>query len=199
MLTHGLRIAWLAPVAAAAALLLAACGGSGHPAQSGGQSLSGKSLTAADVEKYPDCMRAHGVTNFPDPVVSGNSVKIQINPSITDAPAYQSALKACGHLFPGAEPGLASLSQAQRQARQAGLLAFATCVRHHGFPTFPDPTSQGELSITMITQAGINLQQPAVLRAGDACVPDSHGQITKADVARAVSGGGPGSQSSGGG
>ena len=59
-------------------------------------------------------------------------------------------------------------------------------MRKHGFPSFPDPTSQGRLTLAMITHAGINLQQPAVLQAGDACVSVSHGQITKADVAQAV-------------
>ena len=59
-------------------------------------------------------------------------------------------------------------------------------MRKHGFPNFPDPTSQGQLTLEMITHAGINLQQPAVLQAGDACVPVSHGQITKSDVAQAV-------------
>ncbi len=59
-------------------------------------------------------------------------------------------------------------------------------MRTHGFPSFPDPTSQGRLTLAMITQAGINLQQPAVLQAGDACVSVSHGQITKGDVAQAV-------------
>ena len=38
----------------------------------------------------------------------------------------------------------------------------------------------------MIAHAGINLRQPAVLQAGDACVSVSHGQITRSDVAQAV-------------
>ncbi len=59
-------------------------------------------------------------------------------------------------------------------------------MRKHGFPTLPDPTSHGQLTLEMITQAGINLRQPAVLQAGDACVSVSHGQVTKGDVAQAV-------------
>jgi hypothetical protein len=38
----------------------------------------------------------------------------------------------------------------------------------------------------MVTQAGINLHQPAVLQAADACVGVTHGLITKAAVARAT-------------
>jgi hypothetical protein len=144
-------------------------------------------------------MRTHGVTNFPDPQVTGNSVRLTINPSITGSPAYKSARAACAHLLPaGADQN--TLSPAQKQAHAAGLLAFATCIRKHGFPNFPDPNSQGQLSLAMIVQAGINLKQPAVLQAGDVCAPASHGQITKGDVARAISEAGvAGSQSSAGG
>lgn len=60
-------------------------------------------------------------------------------------------------------------------------------MRKHGFPSFPDPDSQGRLTLEMITQAGINLRQPAVLHAGDACVSVSHGQVTRGDVAQAMS------------
>jgi hypothetical protein len=173
------RLPHLPPLTVLAALtvaLLAACGSSGS---------SGKAFTASDADKYPACMRDHGVTNFPDPQVSGNNVKIQITPSITGSPAFKSAQKACAYLLPaGAQTN--GLSPAQQKARTDGLLAFATCVRKHGFPSFPDPTSQGQLTLEMITQAGINLQQPAALQAGDACVSVSHGQITKGDVAQAV-------------
>jgi hypothetical protein len=40
----------------------------------------------------------------------------------------------------------------------------------------------------MVTRAGINLHQPAVLHAADGCVSVTHGLITQADVARAVNG-----------
>jgi hypothetical protein len=40
----------------------------------------------------------------------------------------------------------------------------------------------------MLAQAGINLHQPAVLDAADACVSVTHGVITKAVVARFVAG-----------
>jgi hypothetical protein len=68
------------------------------------------------------------------------------------------------------------------------MLAFIRCLRGHGFPNFPDPTSSGELTHEMVADAGINLQQPAVLQVGDACVSVTHGYITKAAVARFVAG-----------
>jgi hypothetical protein len=40
----------------------------------------------------------------------------------------------------------------------------------------------------MLASAGIDLHQPAVLQAADACVGVTHGVITKAVVARFVAG-----------
>jgi hypothetical protein len=40
----------------------------------------------------------------------------------------------------------------------------------------------------MVTQAGIDIHQPAAIRAADACVGVTHGFLTKADIARAVNG-----------
>jgi len=40
----------------------------------------------------------------------------------------------------------------------------------------------------MLTNAGINLHQPAVVQAADACVGVTHGFITKAAIARFVAG-----------
>ena len=176
------HLAKLTVLATLTAVLLAACGGSGKPSGSG----SSGSLTASNTQKYPGCMRDHGVTSFPDPQVKGNSVQIQLTPSIIGSPAFKSAQKACAYLLPAGAGQINGPTPAQQEARTEGLLAFAACMRKHGFPSFPDPTSQGPLPLEMITRAGINLQQPAVLQAGDACVSVSHGQITKADVAQAV-------------
>jgi hypothetical protein len=68
------------------------------------------------------------------------------------------------------------------------MLAFARCLRSHGFPDFPDPTSSGQLTHEMLATAGINLRQPALVPAADACVSVTHGLITKAAVARFVAG-----------
>jgi len=61
-------------------------------------------------------------------------------------------------------------------------------MRRHGISNFPDPSSTGELTHEMVASAGINLHQPAVLQAGDACTSVTHGIITKAVVARFVAG-----------
>ena len=134
-------------------------------------------------------MRNHGVSNFPDPVVKtsagGSSVSIGINPSISGQPAFNSAQKACQHIIgnPGNGPGD---SPAQRQAKTQALIAFARCLRSHGFPNFPDPDATGQLSAEMITKAGINFHTPALLTAGKRCASVTHGQITPAQVVQAI-------------
>lgn len=134
-------------------------------------------------------MRSHGVPGFPDPTT--RSFKFALTPASGNAqsPTFRAAVTACQHLLPDGGPQ--SDTPAQRQARITAALAFARCLRGHGFPNFPDPTSSGELNPEMVTQAGINLHQPAVLRAGDACVGVTHGLLTRADVARAVNGANP--------
>ena len=174
----------LTVLAALTAVLLAACGGSNKPSGSGSSGSSHEAFAVSNAYNFPACMRDNGVTNFPDPQANGNHLTLQITPSISASPAFKSAQKACAYLLPAG--ALNGPSPAQQKNPTEGLLAFAACVRTHGFPSFPDPASQGQLTLEMITHAGINLQQPAVLQAGDACVSVSHGQITKGDVAQAV-------------
>jgi len=185
----------LAAVAAAlaTAAAVAACGGSSSP-----PSHTGHTTASSGPPKNPGqaayqfsaCMRTHGVSNFPDPKViqHGNQVGVVVHltPAISSSPAFQSAQKTCNHYLPagGAHAPTAAQLQAQRQA----ALAFANCMRGHGFPNFPDPSAEGQLNPQMVTAAGINLHQPALLHAGLACVSVTHGLLTKADIERAVNG-----------
>lgn len=171
-------------LALAAAILIAGCGGSKTPSGSGGSPQNSAGLAA--VYKFSSCMRDHGVTNFPDPQVSDHgssqSVRLAVNPTITGSPNFKSAQTDCVHLLPA--PG--KFNGPKPAQHTQALVAFAACMREHGFPRFPDPTQQGQLSPQAIQSAGINLQAPAVLPAADACTSVTHGMITKADVARAI-------------
>jgi hypothetical protein len=188
-------------VAVAAALLVSACGGSKKPpasTTSGNSAANNSGIRAA--YRYSACMRTHGVTNFEDPHVStnGNSIQIavHVDPAITESPSFKSAQHACAHILPNASNGP---TPAQIQARTDAILAFAKCMRERGFPKFPDPNSQGQLSPAMLSAAGINLQQPAIKPAAYACLPLTHGLLTKADVNQAIANPNGGSQSSSGG
>jgi hypothetical protein len=176
----------VAAAAIAAAAVIAACGSS-----SPSSSRSGGRLTYAqaqqDAVNFAGCMRSHGVPNFPDPT-SPHQFKASMSPSsaLARSPAFRSAASACQHLLPGGGPP--SESAAHSEVQIAALLAFARCLRTHGFPNFPDPTSGGQVTHEMLASAGINLHQPRVLQAAAACVGVTHGVITKAGVARFVAG-----------
>ncbi len=173
----------IAAAAIAAATVIAACG-SGSPSPPSASTSGGhQTQTLQDAVNFADCMRSHGVPNFPDPTTSPREFK---NAFLTKSPAFKSAGTACQHLLPGG--GQPNQSPRHSQAQTAALLAFARCMRSHGFSSFPDPNSSGELTHEMVANAGINLHQPAVLQAGDACTSVTHGIITKAVVARFVAG-----------
>jgi hypothetical protein len=109
------------------ALVLAACGTSGN------SSRRSRRVTASGPIRYASCMRAHGVSNFPDP--SGPSAGPQFSGSgiNTQSPAFESAQNACQRLMPGgiANPG------SPTQIKQGVKLA--ECMRSHGLKSFPDP------------------------------------------------------------
>lgn len=177
----------MAVAAIIATTAIAACG-SGSPSSSGSDTrptAAPLQQAQADAVKFSQCMRSHGVSNFPDPSAP-HQFKDALNPTSAHAPAFRPALAACQHLLP--RRGQANQSPPRSPAQIAAELAFARCLRTHGFPTFPDPTNSGELTHEMLASAGINLHQPAVLQAADACVGVTHGVITKAVVARFVAG-----------
>ena len=188
----------VAAAAIAAATVIAALGSS-SPSSAGPPTQPQMQQSQQDAVRFARCMRSHGVPNFPDPT-SPQEFKLSLSPSSAgnaQSPAFQSAETACQHLLPGGGPP--SQSAAQRQAQIVAVLAFARCLRSHGFPSFPDPTSSGQLTHEMLANAGIDLHQPAVLQAADACVSVTHGVLTKAAVARFASDSkSPSSSSSGG-
>jgi hypothetical protein len=174
----------MAAAAIATAGMIAACGSKAPSSPSSGGHLTSAQAQQA-VVGFADCIRSHGVPNFPDPS-SPRNFKISLSSSVAQSPAFLSARKACQHLLPAGHAP--NQSPARSQAQIAAELAFARCLRSHGFPGFPDPTSSGELTHEMLASAGINIHQPAVLQVADACVGVTHGVITKTVVARFVAG-----------
>jgi hypothetical protein len=112
------------------AVALAACGSSSKP-------ISSASAGETAGIKFADCMRAHGVPNFPDPG-SGGGIQLNSGSGVNpQSPAFQSAQNACQKLLPGGGPGRAQGSE----ARKVALVKLAECMRAHGLTTFPDPTT----------------------------------------------------------
>jgi hypothetical protein len=156
------RVIGLAPLASG-------CGGSSGAsvAQVGTTTGAKGSATssasgAGDPRAYSACVRSNGVRNFPDPDSSG---RIMIPTGALDkrSPAFQAAYRACRRLAPsGGSP--------QQQARwQEQLLAFATCMRSHDVPAFPDPQVVNGGIHLRVTGGQIDPNSPVVTAATAAC------------------------------
>jgi hypothetical protein len=120
---------------------LAACGSSNS------NSSASASVKQAQGIAFAKCMRSHGVPNFPDPsgngggglqiqasdtAGSGQSLKVDGVP--VNAPAFQSAMRACQSLIPHKAPSGSQLAELKKNA-----VRFSACMRSHGVPNFPDP------------------------------------------------------------
>jgi hypothetical protein len=90
-------------------------------------------LTARDkAVKFAECIRAHGVTDFPDP-----NEKNQFEYGVSVTPAvWKQATAACKDLQP---PGTLSAKRTPKQ--QSASLRFAQCIRENGVKDFPDPVN----------------------------------------------------------
>lgn len=132
--SHHHRRLRIVAAAAGCALAIAACG-SASPTDSG-SGLTANSKKAGALA-FAKCMRSHGVANFPDPQVTGNSIQI-LGPNSginVRSPAFQSAQTSCKHLLPGGGPG----SGPPSPQAHAHLLQISECMRRHGISSFPDP------------------------------------------------------------
>jgi hypothetical protein len=157
--------------AAGLALLAAACGGSpgSHVAQLGSTTTQTNTSSNAPTTStqqngtlaFANCMRSHGVPNFPDPDSNGALVKQTPQQLGVSSSQFDTALTACGQLLPTPTQ---SPAQLQHQ-RAAELLRLARCMRAHGIHNFPDPTSTGEIT----KPPGLDLNSPQVQAAHKAC------------------------------
>lgn len=129
----------------AAAALVAACGGGGsHDAASSSSNATGAQSPARQSGiLYAACMRAGGVSSFPDSAVSvhAGQVEFDIPPGIKDEPQFRSASRACSRDLPG---GGASAKPSENIGDE---IEFANCMRSHGITDFPDPMPGGGFDI----------------------------------------------------
>lgn len=109
-------------------------------AQAGGPASTEQS-PLAQAQAYSQCMRDHGVPNFPDPELTpGGDYGYRTNGIDGRSAAFQGALQACKDLPSPWQSTGKQLSPAQQQA----WLRWARCIRANGVPEFADPTFSGE-------------------------------------------------------
>jgi hypothetical protein len=164
--------------------LVAACGGGASPssvarigkttstiaAPPAGTTPTNPATLAKQYEralKYSQCMRAHGIADFPDPSagggiqLSGGGPNTDLNPS---NPTFVAAQNASQKYSPFRQP----TAQLQAQA-QARALAIAACMRKNGVPDFPDPQFlSGGRAVEKIT-AGVDPNSPTFQAARQKC------------------------------
>jgi hypothetical protein len=133
-------------------------------------------------------MRSHRVPSFPDPNAAGGGFQLSSNGKFKiylgskgsgESPTFQAAMKACQNLF----PALAGPSGQQHPsaATMTQMRAVAKCMRAHGVPNWPDPTtfmpsSPNGYSLLInhngavfLLPLSIDPQAPAVKHASTAC------------------------------
>jgi len=172
------RIAAAVIVTAGLILSAAACGGTSgsHVAQgtaasqssSSSNTSAGASTPQSQAAAFADCMRSHGVPNWPDPEPNSNGRfdKSKLTPQRLGAssPHIQAAQNACARLLPNGGRG-PNLARAQQMRAQA--LSYSQCVRSHGVANFPDPGSDGRIPDP--ATVGIDQGSPKFQEANQAC------------------------------
>ena len=136
------RALW--PLAAIAIVVLVSAGCSNNAAQTGAGSSGNTTTSDRDqAVKFAQCMREHGVKNFPDPDPSGDfAIDTVANRSGVDttSAAFTQARTACKDLEP---PGFTGAKRTPEQ--QQAALKFAQCIRDNGVKDFPDPAPDAPL------------------------------------------------------
>ncbi|MGH2884435.1 MAG: hypothetical protein ACRDPA_17355 [Solirubrobacteraceae bacterium] len=126
-------------------------------------------------------MRANGVSGFPDPVSfpggEGLPLMVQSGDSLVAegttfaGPAVRTAERSCrAYLPPAGGPPANVRAQQLRQE-----LALARCMRAHGVPHFPDPSSSSGQQAGL--SAGIEPQSPAFRTAARVCDAGGSGSL----------------------
>jgi len=146
--------------------LLAGCGGVGQHTVPPSKVMSGALA-------YANCMRSHGVPDFPDPNGQGefqlraifeNGHVTQGADLVPSSPAFQAAERTCGSF--GSAGRQVSKAQEGRAFQQA--LKAAVCMRANGVPSYPDPKLI-DGSIDQEFNGRFNPDSPAFQQAAKKC------------------------------
>jgi hypothetical protein len=125
----------------------------------------GVSNTHAQAVRYADCVRAHGVSDFPDPS-PGGGFNLRALGSEAGSPTLLAAQTACANMQPGGSGRPAPFTGEQ----QRQMVAKAQCIRTHGVPNLPDPmtVSDGMFGEPNLPP-GWNPEAAAIVKATKAC------------------------------
>lgn len=132
------------------AVLVAGCSGASDGSQ--GDRTAGSTGSTSPVA-FSECIRSHGVVNFPDPNGDGTIPKVSpLQLGVSDS-RFQEAQQSCANLL------LPSNNQTHQTL--SGMRVFAQCIRAHGVHEWPDPTTddQGQPVFDLHSQIRPDSQQ----------------------------------------
>jgi hypothetical protein len=162
----GVAIAAVVLIGAGAAFALTRddSGGGGDDDTASGDGRSGDNPMADAAFEYAECMREHGIEDFPDPQIeaNGEGVSIGADGGAMDAedPEFQAADEACQPIMEEAmDEGGPSLTPEEQAERQDMALAMAQCMRDRGWD-FPDPEVDEHGGIGIRVEEGNNMPAP---------------------------------------
>ena len=160
-------------VPALALALLAGCGlGGRHSTATASPSPSMSDAQMLEIgREYAQCVRDHGVTGFPDPVVAQG--RLAMGPqqdggdpkqALANNPAARDACESILARLPAAAEGHRPPPTAEEMQK---LLQYAQCMRDHGLPEWPDPASDGGFNLPAPLES--EGKSPRVLAGFAAC------------------------------
>jgi hypothetical protein len=148
--------------------------GAGHTGNGarGGSSATVTVMTGnfAGMFTFAQCMRSHGVIDFPSPSSNGTIV---VSGTVSQSPQYPAADHRCRKLLPnGGIPTAAQQAQSLAQ-----LPKVSVCMRAHGISDFPDPTSNGiQIPVRAGMPSDLDPDNPRFQAAEKACQRFQPGQ-----------------------
>ena len=153
-------------IAVLSAGLLAGCGGA-H--------ASSPSKVVSGALAYANCMRSHGVPDFPDP---NGQDEFQLHTKFENgrpthgedlearSPAFQAGERACGSFGSAGQ----QITPVREKQEFRLTLEAAKCMRANGVPNYPDPKwLNGSIDANYNPSLNINPSSPAFLKATKKC------------------------------
>ncbi len=103
---------------------------------------------------FSACMRARGVSQYPDPDSAGVLPKVGARQLGVSTLQFDAAEHACAHLLRS--------SDTEVQLTLTGMRDFARCMRAHGVQNWPDPTVDSDGQPVFDLRARINPDTPQI-------------------------------------
>jgi hypothetical protein len=140
-------------------------GGGGDDDDSGGDQADTEQSMEDAAFEFAQCMRDHGIEDFPDPEVDSNGGMSIGGPggggpdelSPQEQEEMQAAQEACQSILDDAMPEGQELTPEEQAEMQDQALAMAQCMRDKGWEDFPDPeiNEDGGMGIQLGPDSGL--------------------------------------------